>query len=439
MNGIASVVRGDARHLPLPDASVDLIITSPPYYQLRNYTDGGEVYAGQIGAEPTFQEYIAALVECTAEWARVLKPSGSLFVNLADKYARTGGVDGKVRGVDPDDPSGRKAPRQVQRTPAGIREKSLMDLPARYRIACVDELGLINRATIIWNKTNAMPSSVKDRAGVVHEDWVHLTRGPRYFAAVDRIREESTPQRGLAGTFKRPKPSHTLVPGQGATQQRADRPDVPAYHPLGRLPGSVWDIATEPLIIPAEVAHRRCCGGVPREGCDDGLSHYAAFPTEWPRRLIQGWCPSGICTACGEPRRPVSQHERLFDGEPIGPGTGSVYGGDMKRKTRNKGVGNWRFTSSTTITGEVCACPEPTAPTRMAVVLDPCGGTGTAALVAKVLGRHGITVDMSADYCGLAQWRTTDPAQMAKAARVPAPPKEFDGQGDLLDGLGVVA
>src|SRR5215472_9496218 len=69
-----AVVRGDAAHLPLPDGSADLIVTSPPYYGLRCYTDGGVHYAGQIGSEPTPVAYIAALVECTREWVRVLKP-----------------------------------------------------------------------------------------------------------------------------------------------------------------------------------------------------------------------------------------------------------------------------------------------------------------------------------------------------------------------------
>src|SRR5215475_5809843 len=114
----AAVLRGDARRLPLPDASVDLIVTSPPYFGLRSYTDTVKCYqcilmedngrdprqawpdyaahvaavhvqhyGGQIGSEPTPAEYIAALVECTREWVRVLKPSGSMFINLGDKYS----------------------------------------------------------------------------------------------------------------------------------------------------------------------------------------------------------------------------------------------------------------------------------------------------------------------------------------------------------------
>ena len=92
--------------------------------------------------------------------------------------------------------------------------------------------------------------------------------------------------------------------------------------------------------------------------------------------------------------------------------------------------------AETRITGYACACPEPTAPTCPSVVLDPFGGTGTTALVASTLGRIGISVDMSADYCRLARWRTTDPGQRAAALQVEKPPQQVDGQADLFsDGV----
>ncbi|MBK9156676.1 MAG: hypothetical protein IPM11_00830 [Micropruina sp.] len=86
-----------------------------------------------------------------------------------------------------------------------------------------------------------------------------------------------------------------------------------------------------------------------------------------------------------------------------------------------------------TITGYACACPDTSAPATPGVVLDPFGGTGTTALVADVLGRHGVSVDLSADYCRLAQWRTTDPKQRAKAARVEAVEPVSDDQPDLFE------
>jgi DNA modification methylase len=183
----ALVLRGDARALPLPDESVDLIVTSPPYFALRSYTDGGEAYGGQIGSEPTPGEYIDNLIECTREWMRVLKPTGSLWVNLGDKYNGARAAQ-NVNGEQP-----RRCPprgqavhgERVARPPA--QNKSL-GLPWRYALRCIDDLGLILRAEVIWNKPNGLPESVRDRVRRSHEQWFHMTRQPRYFAAVDEIR-----------------------------------------------------------------------------------------------------------------------------------------------------------------------------------------------------------------------------------------------------------
>ena len=91
--------------------------------------------------------------------------------------------------------------------------------------------------------------------------------------------------------------------------------------------------------------------------------------------------------------------------------------------------------SSVTVTGYACACPDTSAPTTPGLVLDPFGGTGTTALVADVLGRDAIHVDLSADYCRLAEWRTTDTGERARAMQVEKPAPVIDGQMDLLEGL----
>lgn len=87
----ALVLRGDALRLPLRDESVDLIVTSPPYWGLRSYRDGGEHYAGQVGSEAHPQVFLEALWSCMRECWRVLKPTWSCFVNLGDKRAGSGG------------------------------------------------------------------------------------------------------------------------------------------------------------------------------------------------------------------------------------------------------------------------------------------------------------------------------------------------------------
>ncbi|WP_162834259.1 DNA-methyltransferase [Amycolatopsis circi] len=310
------ILRADARSLPLPDESVDLVVTSPPYFGLRSYRDGGEHYTGQLGAEASPSEFVDALIECTREMVRVLKPNGSVFINLGDKYS---GAQGQTQtGIN-----GRRHVsdsaatwRQTDPRRTGIPNKSLMLMPERYRIRCVDELGLIARAVIVWAKPNSLPESVTDRVRRSHEDWVHLTKQPRYYSAIDDIREPASGYARPNGAGREPRG------GQKARKM------LDTVNPRGRVPGSVWEIPTQPFNAPASL----------------GVDHYAAFPMEWPRRLITGWCPPG--------------------------GT----------------------------------------------VLDPFGGTGTTALVAAMLGRRGLSVDLSADYCRLATWRANDPKERARAA-----------------------
>jgi SAM-dependent methyltransferase len=392
-----SLLRADAGRIPLADASVDLIVTSPPYWALRSYIDGGEHYDGQIGSEPNPAAYINSLIRCTAEWVRVLKPGGSIWVNLGDKYSD--------RGHGPSRGTGRAPQAETLKQTRGPLEKSLLLLPERYRIAAVDRLCLIARAVVIWDKLNGLPESVTDRVRRSHEDWVHLVKQPRYFAAVDAIREpaaESTRARWGADLSRRDV-TH------GRQRRGTETTSIPGEYtmgvnPLGKLPGSVRTVATQPLKVPAEL----------------GIDHFAAFPMEWPRWIIAGWTPTGICTACGEGRRPVSESRITADrgGRQFNPTSGNI------------GVlGKERVY---TITGETCACPDTSAPTRPAVVVDPFGGTGTTALVAHVLGRRGISVDMSADYCRLARWRTSDPGQLAAAMGVEKPPTEHAGQLDLF-------
>ncbi|MBK9156770.1 MAG: hypothetical protein IPM11_01340 [Micropruina sp.] len=181
------------------------------------------------------------------------------------------------------------------------------------------------------------------------------------------------------------------------------------------MPGSVWTIPTEPLQVPDHL----------------GIDHFAAFPTEWPRRIITGWSPREVCTACGAGRRPVSVAQRA----PLDLAWRERQG--IERPGTNglgpSSLGTPANLRERTITGYACACPDTSAPATPGVVLDPFGGTGTTALVADVLGRDAITVDLSADYCRLAQWRTTDPKQRAKAARVEAVEPVSDDQPDLFE------
>jgi len=382
-----TLVRADSIAIPLADNSVDLIVTSPPYFALRSYTDGGEHYDGQIGSEPTPQDFLGALWAVTRECRRVLKPSGSLWVNLGDKYSGSGapGTTGVI---------GSKQPERTglggysKATVGGARPKSLMGLPWRYAIGCIDDLDLILRAEVVWSKPNGLPESVTDRVRRSHEQWFHFTKEPRYFAAVDEVREPHQPQ-----SLQRAQPHRAPsgVAHQSSTMSRSQVLPEQACNPLGKLPGSVWTIPSEPLKVPDWL----------------GVDHFAAYPQEWPRRIILGWSPSGICVECGEGRRPVTDVERSVLRRLSTERSHSGANGQQAR-------GGYRGDVTREITGYACACPTPDAPTRPAVVLDPFGGTGTTAMVARALGRYGVHLDLSADYLRLARWRIYDSGHASK-------------------------
>jgi SAM-dependent methyltransferase len=443
--GTAQVIRANARDLPLADNSVDLVVTSPPYFALRSYQDGGEHYAGQIGDEPTPAEFVASLLEVTRECVRVLKPSGSLWVNLGDKYAGQGSriarstsasssaasysaspespslassqVDNaasasarssSVIGIDPTSFSqgARDGNRRSRPSPVdGIPGKSLMGIPWRYALACIDDLGLILRAEVIWSKPNGLPESVTDRVRRSHEQWFHFTLEPRYFSAVDEIREAHNGAERASGRGWLDRTTGNVL-GREADAHGGLRDQD--RNPLGKLPGSVWTIPTEPLRVPDHL----------------GIDHFAAFPTEWPKRIIQGWSPAGVCVECGEGRRPVV--------DKVTTGRDNSYDGRNRSTVDVKAWKAMKADHPDTITGYACACPEPTADTRPSVILDPFGGTGTTALVAKALGRRGVSVDMSADYCRLAEWRTNDRNQLAKVLGLEKAPDVDVEQLDLF-------
>jgi len=382
-------VKGDAVAIPLRDESVDLIVTSPPYFALRSYTDGGEHYDGQIGSEESPQAFLEALWAVTAECRRALKPTGSLWVNLGDKYAGSGGHNNSAIGAKKE-----RGPSSYNKA-SDVPAKSLMGLPWRYAIGCVDQLDLILRAEVVWSKPNGLPESVTDRVRRSHEQWFHMTKEPRYFAAVDEIREPHTGGSNPGRKDGKSPPSGRIEKmvntGERGGTIGGTNPDL--FNPLGKLPGSVWTIPSEPLKVPEHL----------------GVDHFAAFPQEWPRRLILGWSPSGYCVECGEARVVQVDRELVIDHvQKRTRGRQDLHDdGSGRTAVSSLGITDHSEVGSyhTTITGYACACPDTTAPTRPAVVLDPFGGTGTVAMQARHLGRYGISMDLSSDYLRLADWR----------------------------------
>lgn len=423
----ALIVQANALHIPMLDESVDLIVTSPPYFALRSYRDGDEHYADQIGSEATPTDFLEALWAVTAEMVRVLKPSGSIFVNLGDKYSGSGGHNNSnITGPSPkstlgnpqterpcvghsaDSPASRRnAPDRYNQNSGGIPTKSLMGLPWRYAIGCIDRLGLILRAEIVWSKPNGLPESVTDRVRRSHETWFHFTRQGRYFASVDEVREAHNDRAGgpeRFGNITKSGSSRT----DGVSREQTFMPSVRDYNPLGKLPGSVWTVPSEPLIVSDEVKRHY---NLP--------DHFAAFPQELPRRIILGWSPSSICTACGEGRRPVVV-KVLHEERPTQRNlrTPRQDNSGPKRSANGHNSDSWTPSSTdATITGYACACPDTSASTRASVVLDCFGGTGTTAGVARALGRIGVSVDLSHDYCRLADWRIHRSGHFAKTSQ----------------------
>lgn len=410
----ALVVRADARSLPLPDASVDLVVTSPPYYGLREYRDGGELLAGQVGLEDSPLLYLDVLLECVDEWLRVLRPGGSIFVNLGDKRAdRAGGrdnTDNRRQLGDLNHPGRAHRPKRTRTTSIAPRGSRLM-LPERFALACVDKLGLSVRQSIIWDKPSAVPESVRDRCRDSHETIYHLVRADeRYYAAVDRIRVPHA-QSSLLRAAAHRSPSGTLHPETRGSHTMSATSTV---NPAGALPGSVWRIPSVPLDVPAGL----------------GVDHFAAFPPDLARRAVLGWSPERRCLACGAGLRPVIDNPSYgsFNDEQqgdrlAGRGQDSAHRNRVWRRRLREGL-------VARIVGEACGCADPGA-TVPGVVVDPFGGTGTTALVAHVTGRVGISADLSHDYGRIAQWRTADPRELARALDLPMPPAQADGQEQL--------
>lgn len=258
-----TLLLGDALDVlrTMPDASVDCIVTSPPYFGLRDYGT-----PGQYGLEPTPAEYVATMTAVFHEARRVLADDGTLWLNLGDSYAYPPGSAGRQGG------SGQRVNRTF--TAEGLRgtralpPKNLMMIPARVAIALQDD-GWTVRNENIWWKRNGMPEKAQDRLTGRHEKVYLLTKGPDYWFDLDAIRIPVTPERvqhdrnadrnehryAAAGT------NHGLGP---TTLHRTS-------NPLGSNPGDVWDIPTRPY--PA--------------------AHFATFPIDLPLRCIKAGCKPG--------------------------------------------------------------------------------------------------------------------------------------------------
>jgi len=217
----------------LPDQSVQCCVTSPPYWGLRDY--GVE---GQIGLEPSPEEYVARLVEVFREVRRVLRDDGTLWLNLGDSYNGSGGAGGDYG------PKGLKAgqPKYPGRHIQSLKPKDLVGIPWRVAFA-LQEDGWYLRSDIIWHKPNPMPESVADRPTKAHEYVFLLTKQARYFYDADAVREPGGVWRG---TDFLPNSSKDAISNCSTSATGASKNNRNTSERTGKNKRSVWTIPTHP-------------------------------------------------------------------------------------------------------------------------------------------------------------------------------------------------
>lgn len=235
----------------MSDNSVDCIVTSPPYFGLRDY--GAD---GQYGTEETPAEFVESLVNLYREARRVLADEGTLWLNLGDSYSTRPWKTSRRRD---------RADVAVHADRGDRPHKNLLGIPWRVALALQDD-GWILRNDIIWSKPNAMPESVTDRLANRHEHLFLFTKSPRYWFDLDPIRKPHSEE--SISRASRGRATAYAAPGQTPNKRVESQPNK-----LGGNPGDVWEISTRPF----------------------AGAHFAAFPEELPRRCIVSGCkPGGV-------------------------------------------------------------------------------------------------------------------------------------------------
>jgi DNA modification methylase len=386
-----TIICGDALEVAktLPDESVNCIVTSPPYFGLRDYGEDG-----QIGLERSPQEYIEKLVALFAELRRALRSDGTCWLNLGDSHAnmnRTTTTDQSVaknskRRRSNGDPYGElKEGKRVAResNTLGLKEKDLIGIPWRVAFALQTD-GWWLRQDIVWSKPNGMPESVTDRPTMSHEYVFLLTKKAHYWYDSYAIREPSSKSSQDRAKYngketKRPKAQQGVDNGTFCGMPSMDK----AYG-QGRNKRSVWEVATQPF----------------------SGAHFAVFPEALIEPMILVGCPKQCCATCGAP------YERVVEREPM----------VIKRSERREQMGDYGRTQSSGTMVEparavtlgftpTCTC---NANTKPGLVYDPFMGAGTTGLVAHRLGRDYLGSELNPEYVKIANERLY----------APAPPKE---------------
>lgn len=345
----------------LPANSVHCCITSPPYYNQRDYG-----VAGQIGLEDTVEEYVNNLVEVFREVKRVLRDDGTLWLNLGDSYFGSGKGQTKNGCSDPKQPKIKGMKLPVNKSESYLKPKDLIGIPWKVAFALQKDEWYL-RQDLIWHKKNALPESVEDRCTKSHEYLFLLSKSQKYFFDHEAIKEplaESSVGRaqrkrrlmdrtGLGTVGKQVENGIDIKHGHAGLAM--GRNDKTGYSEDGmRNKRSVWTIATKP--------YKR--------------AHFACFPPsliEPP--ILSGTSDKGCCPECSAPFK------------------------------RIKDIG-WEQTCKHVI-DEVVPC----------TVLDPFMGSGTTGMVAYRKGRDFVGIELNPDYIEMAKERITSTENAKKIVK----------------------
>jgi DNA modification methylase len=265
---INKIIWGDALKTlkRFSDESVDCVVTSPPYWALRDYG-----VKGQIGLESSVEEYLEKLLAVFDEIKRVLKPSGTAWINFGDTYANStkGGQRNKPQGNMYDSLT-RRATMPKLKTDLNIRAKSLCLIPERFAVGMIEQ-GWVLRNEIIWHKPNAMPQSVKDRFTVDFEKIFFFVKERKYY-----FRQQFEPLKNpqeLLRRYSNPFEKHIYRKLNGRSYKNLESIKRSQMEILkkGRKKRCVWSIGT---------------------GISNG-SHFAVYPPRLVETPIKAGCPEG--------------------------------------------------------------------------------------------------------------------------------------------------
>ena len=367
-----------------PSDSIHCVVTSPPYWGLRDYG-----VDEQIGLEATPEEFVAKMVEVFRDVRRVLRPDGVCWVNLGDSYNGSGGVGGD--GKQHTNQGSVDRPDNRQGSPT-LKPKDLVGIPWRVALALQAD-GWYLRQDIIWHKPNPMPESVTDRCTKAHEYIFLLTKSARYYYDAEAVKEEQS-----EGTFERF--------GNGKAPRKTN-PKSRTAETGTVLANASYKDATPDSIMPDGKRNRRSVWTVPTAPYKG--AHFATFPPALIEPcILAGTSAEGCCPSCGTPWERVVESTKEWasgSGRSGNPINGKQ---DLSAAETNStpDVRMGPVVSSTTVGWQpICRCPRPQPKPVPCVVFDPFMGSGTVAEVARRNGCHYVGTELNPEYAKLCRKR----------------------------------